>query len=146
MASIGVCGKHKSTVLKPPGVRDRSALSLLKMGILSEDLRNFKRLSWTDGRSLGLVIGDFVFDAEGHRKATGRQIGHGLPVVGSGLTKVIEVRCGPPVSRSRVNKDRNVFSFLLREPKYLCTITVGVALSIEPVEVPAPVRANASSG
>ena len=94
----------------------------------------------------GLVIGDFVFDAAKHRKATGRQIGHGLPVVGSGLSKVIEVGCRPPVSRSRVNKDRNVFSFLLREPKYLCPITVGVALSIEPVEVPAPVRANASSG
>ena len=94
----------------------------------------------------GLVIGDFVFDAERHRKATGRQIGHGLPVVGSGLTKVIEVGCRPPVSRSRVNKDRNVLYFLLREPKYLCPITVGVALSIEPVEVPAPVRANASSG
>ena len=60
----------------------------------------------------GLVIGDFVFDAERHRKATGRQIGHGLPVVGSGLTKVIEVGCRPPVSRSRVNKDRNVFKFL----------------------------------
>ena len=94
----------------------------------------------------GLVIGDFVFDAARHRKATGRQIGHGLPVVGSGLSKVIEVGCRPPVSRSRVNKDRNIFSFLLREPKYLCTITVGVALSIELVEVPAPVRANASSG
>ena len=132
---------------KPPVVRDQSALSLLKMGILSEDLRNFKCLSWTDGRSLRLVIGDFVFDAKRHRKATGRQIGHGLPVVGSGSTKVIEVGCRPPVSRSRVNKDRNVFSFsLLREPKYLCPITVGVALSIEPMEVPAPVRANASSG
>ena len=142
MASIGVCGKHKSTVLKPPVVRDQSALSLLKMGILSEDLRNYKHLSWTNGRSLGLVIGDF----ERHRKATGRQIGHGLPVVGSGLTKVIEVGCGPPVSRSRVNKDRNVFSFSLREPKYLCPITVGVVLSIEPMEVPTPVRANASSG
>ena len=116
------------------------------MGILSEDLRNHKCLSWTDDRSLGLAIGDFVFDAERHQKATGRQIGHGLPVVGSGLTKVIEVGCRPPVSRSRVNKDRNILCFLLREPKYLCLITVGVTLSIEPVEVPAPVRANASSG
>ena len=79
-------------------------------------------------------------------EGTGRQIGHGLPVVGSGLTKVIEIGCRPPVSRSRVNKDRNVFSFSLREPKYLCLITVGVALSIEPMEVPTPVRANASSG
>ena len=60
----------------------------------------------------GLVIGDFVFDAARHRKATGRQIGHGLPVVGSGLTKVIEVGCRPPVSRSRVNKDRNVYIFV----------------------------------
>ena len=94
----------------------------------------------------GLVIGDFVIDAARHRKATGRQIGHGLPVVGSGLTKVMEVGCWPPVSRSRVNKDWNILCFLLREPKYLCPIMVGVALSIEPVEVPAPVRANASSG
>ena len=35
----------------------------------------------------GLVSGDFVFDAERHWKATGRQIDHGLPVVGSGLSK-----------------------------------------------------------
>ena len=63
-----------------------------------------------------------------------------------GQQKSSKSDAAPPVSRSRVNKDRNVFSFLLREPKYLCPITVGVALSIEPVEVPAPVRVNASSG
>ena len=90
------------------------------MGILSEDLRNYKRLSWTDGRSLGSVIGEFVIDAGRHQKATGRQIGHGLPVVGSGLTKVIEVGCRPPVSRSRVNKDRNVFHFRRFESPSTC--------------------------
>ena len=87
--------KHESTVWRPPAVRDRSAWSLPKREILSEDLRNHNRPSWTGGRSLGLVVGGFVFDAERHRWTTGPR----TPGCGLWVNKSRQSRMQPPLSR-----------------------------------------------
>ena len=107
-ASIGVCGStsrpcrgHLQCETNQPGVSRKGKFS--------------RKISGTTTAQAGQVAGHSDWSSVvscSMLRGTGGQPGHGLPVVGSGLSKVIEVGCRPPVSRSRVNKDRNVFKFL----------------------------------